>query len=1184
MIPRIAGPKMKRAALIGAVTLITLSFQNCGGGFKSSRTAEEVRQSSVANPAVTISGPVDQFKTKSSVQLNGSCARGLDVYVSGDITAELSVPCEEGHFIADVVLSAGDGAKTVVVKQLNNGMESSVSRTFVRDTVAPAPSLIAPANGQAVKGQVVLQGLCEAGLEFEIREGARVQKEMCSTGSYSLTYALTGADGTVQLSIVQNDEAGNSGSVNLSLIKDTVAPIITITAPAAGATVSGSATVSGTCETGVKVDLAGAGVAAPVQADCVGGAYSTMIVFTNGAGTKAILASQTDAAGNSSNFSRSVTRQAEVGPAIAITQPAANSLFQNSLTLTGTCQSGLTITISGNGAMSPASTACNSGAFSVAITPTAGDGSKNIIVSQTNGNGLTGSASRTFIRDTTAPGLTIASPAANTSYKSTLQLMGACENGLPVQISGGGVAAAGSVTCSNGAYSATVTLSNGDGAKNVQVAQTDGAGNDASSTRSFIRDNVAPAVTILSPAADTAAENGLTITGACEGTFMVTASGSGITSNVSRACASNSYSLSVIFTAGEGTKAVTITQTDAAGNAGAVSRNFRRVLPPPDGPALYAQHCSGCHGSLESSSKRGRTAAQISAAIASQPAMAGLSGLSDAQRQAISAALADGPVVTEQKFTCNDPNTPAPVVARRLNKIEYTNTIRRLLSTQSSSDQSAILAELNPLMDAIPPDALNRFTRVDSNLSQAHVDAYLFVARKMGQMIAATDARAKAFFGSCATTANLTTSCLDTFLAGNARKVFRRPLTADDISMLKSAFSSFASEKNAYLIARMLMSPRFLMHIEDQGTEINANTLEISAYELANRLSYHFQQNMPDDQLLAAAADGSLKTEAGLSSQIARLTSSSLSTQTRATIAEFYSEWLGLGSLPRPETSTGQQFTSFAEGASLTRASMVQEIQDMTAHYTFTVDGKFSDLLTSNVSFAKNADLASIYGVNRWSGDAANLVTFPAGQRTGLFTRAAFLAATTAETDPIARGLKIRREVLCDSLPAPPPEIGNMVRDPEPDPTLSTRIRYERKTADPVCMACHSQINPLGFALESFDSLGRYRTVEKIFDETGKLIGQQPVNATVAPAIYANDPTVSANAAQFNQLLATTGKAQACFVQQYFHFTYRKKPDLAKDGCALEDIRQQLSGSGNLRQMFLNVPKSRAFKLKSIMQ
>jgi hypothetical protein len=535
-------------------------------------------------------------------------------------------------------------------------------------------------------------------------------------------------------------------------------------------------------------------------------------------------------------------------------------------------------------------------------------------------------------------------------------------------------------------------------------------------------------------------------------------------------------------------------------------------------------------------------------------------------------------------FTCDAAAKPTSTVMRRLNKSEYVNTIKRLLSKQTTSDFNTIMDGIAPFITSIPDDVAPKFSRLDVKIDQAHLNGYLFVAKTLGSMIAGNSTRAKNFFGSCATTADLSASCLDQFLKGPATKIYRHPLTADDISQLKSDFAAFTSDKNSFLIARMLMSPNFLMHVETSGTEVSPGLLQISAYELANRLSYQFQQSMPDDELFAAAADGSLMTDAGLAAQVSRLTGGTQLTQTEGTIGEFFEQWLGLADLPDPEgSSAGAAYASFADGNSLTKASMVQEIEDMTSYYTFTVNGHFNDLLTSDISFAKGADLAAIYGVARWSGDPNNLVKLPADQRSGLLTRAAFLANSTTTTNPVARGVKIRRQILCDTLAPPPTAIANMVRVPPPDPTLSTRQRYEIKTADALCMSCHAQINPLGFAMESFDAWGRFRTVEKIFDDNGQLLSQKPVDPVVRPVISPSDQRMSSSAPEFNQMLADSGKAQNCFIQQYFEFTYRQKPNLQADGCTLESMRENLTAAdGSLKKMFLNVAMSPAFKLKNI--
>ncbi len=234
-------------------------------------------------------------------------------------------------------------------------------------------------------------------------------------------------------------------------------------------------------------------------------------------------------------------------------------------------------------------------------------------------------------------------------------------------------------------------------------------------------------------------------------------------------------------------------------------------------------------------------------------------------------------------------------------------------------------------------------------------------------------------------------------------------------------------------------------------------------------------------------------------------------------------------------------------------------------------------------SFAKQNDLAQIYGVPTWDGNPNNLVRFPAGERAGLLNRAAYLVNDGTHTSPILRGLKMRRGFLCEDLPDPPQAIADMVRDPAPDHALTTRERFDQKTNIPACIGCHALINPLGYALESYDALGRHRTSEKIYDSAGQLLNDLPLDTVVRPELTLGDPEVSSNATEFNQLVAVNGKAMKCFVTEYFAYSFRKTADLNADGCALEQMRQDLAGQGgSLRNMMLKVPLNKAFRLKSI--
>src|SRR6185503_306872 len=180
------------------------------------------------------------------------------------------------------------------------------------------------------------------------------------------------------------------------------------------------------------------------------------------------------------------------------------------------------------------------------------------------------------------------------------------------------------------------------------------------------------------------------------------------------------------------------------------------------------------------------------------------------------------------------------------------------------------------------------------------------------------------------------------------------------------------------------------------------------------------------------------------------------------------------------------------------------------------------------LSFARDARLAQIYGVKAWDGVAAP-PAFPAGQRPGLLTRALFLSTGTANTRPIMKGLFIRKNVLCDDIPPPPP--GANAKPPELGPGMTTRESVEAITEMPgtVCAGCHqTAINPLGFATEGFDALGRFRSAQRLFDAAGVETGTKPVNTSTVPQVVYGDTTMISTPAQLMSLIVASGKVEAC--------------------------------------------------------
>jgi hypothetical protein len=256
----------------------------------------------------------------------------------------------------------------------------------------------------------------------------------------------------------------------------------------------------------------------------------------------------------------------------------------------------------------------------------------------------------------------------------------------------------------------------------------------------------------------------------------------------------------------------------------------------------------------------------------------------------------------------------------------------------------------------------------------------------------------------------------------------------------------------------------------------------------------------------------------------------------------------------------------------------------LTHHFTFATDGTLSDLFLTDLSFTQSPDLATVYGVPVWDGSSAYPV-MPAGERAGLLTRSAFLLSGNHETHPIHRGAEIRRSILCDTLPQPDPSAlpEGALTPPEVTDDQTTRQRFEAKTGNEPCNSCHSQMNPIGFVLESYDALGRFRVEERVIDEaTGEELARLPIDSQTTPAI-GSDPSVSVDTGLgLSQEVVDSGKTEGCFSRQYFRFTYGRDED-ATDGCALERVRSVLSEGGSLRDALKGIALDPSFRSRRVL-
>lgn len=180
------------------------------------------------------------------------------------------------------------------------------------------------------------------------------------------------------------------------------------------------------------------------------------------------------------------------------------------------------------------------------------------------------------------------------------------------------------------------------------------------------------------------------------------------------------------------------------------------------------------------------------------------------------------------------------------------------------------------------------------------------------------------------------------------------------------------------------------------------------------------------------------------------------------------------------------------------------------------------------------------------------------------------------------KGLFIRKYVLCDAIPPPPP--GANAKPPELEPGMTTRETVEALTQMPgtVCGGCHTGLlNPLGFATESFDALGRFRTEQTFFDAQGNVTGSKPVDTQGVPHVLSSSEASVAGAAELMDQIATSGKVEACLSRNFFRYTFARWEDPASDGCALESMRKVLADGGSVVDLVMTATLDGSFKQRA---
>ena len=389
-------------------------------------------------------------------------------------------------------------------------------------------------------------------------------------------------------------------------------------------------------------------------------------------------------------------------------------------------------------------------------------------------------------------------------------------------------------------------------------------------------------------------------------------------------------------------------------------------------------------------------------------------------------------------------------------------------------------------------------------------------------------------------------ACAEQIARDVGRRVFRRPLDDDEVTKYQGLILGEGDFDEGVRVAVevMLASPMFLYRFEIG--EADGDRFRLTDHEIATALSYGLWGTTPDAELLAAADAGELSTADWVEAQARRLL---LDDRARDLLGLFALQWLGVERIATADKNT-DLFPQFDPAL---RAAMLEETRRFVAHVALEGTGSFDELLTADYTFA-NDQLAQLYGMPDGPGATHEQVPLPGG-RVGLLSQGSVLGsyAYSDQTSPVRRGLFVRRSLLCQELPDPPPNAGAV---PEVDANATTRERFSQHMDDPSCASCHRYIDPVGFGFEQFDPIGAWRDLDagQPVDATGSVEGLEDLGG--------GDVQAFATLPELAQILVDSQAAPQCFARQYFRFTHGRH-ETDEDDCALQQLQERFDETGH---------------------
>lgn len=397
-------------------------------------------------------------------------------------------------------------------------------------------------------------------------------------------------------------------------------------------------------------------------------------------------------------------------------------------------------------------------------------------------------------------------------------------------------------------------------------------------------------------------------------------------------------------------------------------------------------------------------------------------------------------------------------------------------------------------------------------------------------------------------------------------RAFRRPVSEQEVTkyaeLVEMAYNREKSFERAMQIGlqAVLVSPQFLFRFEEGRQRIGL-TEQLDDFTLASRLSYFLWNSMPDDELFELASENRLHEANVLEAQTLRMLSDPRSD---ALISNFSGQWLGLRKLTTNEVEPSPElFPEFNEKlrkdlwheTELFFGSIVKENRSI---YEL-LDGRYSFL---------NERLAKLYGIQGVEGEEFRRVNFSDNKRMGVLTHGSILTLTSYpdRTSPVKRGQWVLENMLNDAPPDPPPTAPGLEETQEANPNLSFREQLELHRKDPGCASCHVTMDEIGFGLENFDAIGRWRTHDGEFeiDPSGTLPNGESFTGP-------------------NEMIAVLSQRKTdfgrCLTEKLLTFALGRGLEYY-DRCAIDQIMAQLERDDRFATLVLGIVESAPFQMR----